>query len=304
MNSTKSSTAVDLEEIFMQHVIEAPFEIKSLDWADASGQLVPKIKNILRGGNAALITGFPLDEQSLVDLAGQLGQPLLNYNKKSDIDAGASRNPYINLVKLAGDAEAHRLLHGKGGPLLIHSARSWLAPRPKLFALLMVDEGWRGNPSGQNGESLFVPYSEVFAAMAAKDPERFREAFHILKSRRVRFEADNVREQVSDLPIVYPLEDSRHELDLGVRLKQNIVDKLATVELFGAEPGSLRDAVGWLQQTAYEVAQRNRITLKSGQLVIIDNNRWGHGRCGYPATREIEGDTRTNPRQVWSLALA
>ena len=288
----------------MQHVVEAPLELKSLRWTEASAELALKIENILRSGNGTLIHGFPLDEQALVDLTGRLGQPLLNYNKKSNIDTGASRNPYINLVKLAGDAEAHRLLHGKGGPLLIHSARSWLAPRPKLFALLMVNEGWRGNPSGQNGESLFVPYSEVFAAMAAKDPERFREAFSLLKSRRVRFEADNVREQVSDLPIVYALEDSRHELDFGVRLKQNLVDKLATMELFGAEPGPLRDAVGWLQQMAYEVAQSKRITLESGDLVIIDNNRWGHGRCGYPATREIDGNIRANPREVWSLALA
>jgi hypothetical protein len=288
----------------MQHLVEAPLELKSLRWTQVSAELVPKIENILRGGNGAWIAGFPLDEQSLVDLTGRLGQPLLNYNRKSNIDTGASRNPYINLVKLAGDTEAHRLLHGKGGPLLIHSARSWLAPRPKLFALLMVNEGWRGNSSGQNGESLFVPYSEVFAAMAAKDPERFREAFSLLKSQRVRFEADNVREQVSDLPIVYALEDSRHELDFGVRLKQNLVDKLATMELFGAEPGPLRDAVGWLQQTAYDVAQSKRITLESGDLVIIDNNRWGHGRCGYPATREIDGNIQANPREVWSLALA
>jgi alpha-ketoglutarate-dependent taurine dioxygenase len=288
----------------MEIALEAPFELEALRWRGDAPEFLRDVRAALDNKKGVLVHEFPLDEDSLVAFVSRFGTPLLNYNKKSGIEAGASRNPYVNLVKLKRETGERNLLHGKGGPLAIHTARSWLQPRPKLFALLMVHAGWRGNTGGENGESLFIAFSKVLATMADDDPERFRQVFSILKNQPVRFEADNVRESVADLPIVYPLADSRDDLDMGVRLKQDLVKKLTLAELFGADVASLQAAISWLQETANRLAQKNRMVMQAGDLVIIDNNRWGHGRCGYIGAREIDGQFQLSQREVWSLALA
>lgn len=288
----------------MQQVLETPFEIKPLSWSGANQEFVRTVGQTIRNGNGVLIGGFPSDENELVAFVSRFGQPLANYNKKSGIESGGSTNPYVNLVKLARPTDGRGLLHGKGGPLPIHTARSWREPRPKLFALLMVSPGWRDRPPGENGESLFVSVAETLAAMAAEDSGRFRRVFSLLTGQRVRFEADNVRETTSDLPVLYTIEGQKHDLDVGMRLKQDLAKKLAAAELFGGDVTELQAAVGWLQDTANRLAHRVRMPLQPGDLVIFDNNRWGHGRCPYEGAREIHGALQLSPREVWSLTVA
>jgi hypothetical protein len=44
--------------------------------------------------------------------------------------------------------------------------------------------------------------------------------------------------------------------------------------------------------------------LRAGQIILLDNNRFGHGRLPFSETRPIDNGTEVNPRTLWSTVLA
>ena len=199
------------------------------------------------------------------------------------------------MVKLRDDGTGALRTHHRSGPLEPHAARSWALRRPRYFALLMVEPGWRDLPFGSNGESVFVPWRRALERMRSENAARFETAFGLLSERPVTFEADKVREPVSAGPIIYPLSDSRDEWDIGVRVKQDLP---AVLRRIGAGE-EIAQAVEWLQSSARHVAREKLAVLERGDLVVVDNNRWAHGRMGF----EIARGNALNPREVWSLAV-
>jgi hypothetical protein len=58
-----------------------------------------------------------------------------------------------------------------------------------------------------------------------------------------------------------------------------------------------------LQDAANAVGETRHMPLRRGDLLIVDNNRWGHGRCDFERARDADGRIEVNPREVWSLTL-
>ncbi|MGR6998871.1 TauD/TfdA family dioxygenase [Yinghuangia aomiensis] len=181
--------------------------------------------------------------------------------------------------------------HAVAGPLTPHSSQSLRDPRPNFFSMLMVNAGWQGRAFGRNGESVLSSWRSAFESMRTELGSDF----------------DPIRQTLLDAveypdgswrPVAYHLESARSEDDLGVRLKSDHLRFLQTTS-----PGSpATRAVEALSAAAARTAVR--VPLRSGDLILLDNNRWGHGResvVGHEKRRD--GSLRLNPRELWSVTI-
>ncbi len=99
--------------------------------------------------------------------------------------------------------------------------------------------------------------------------------------------------------VAYELPNPRHELDLGVRLKSDLLQHLRDSEPAAASTSFVESLVAAGAQTA------RQLQMAAGDLVVIDNNRWGHGRRGVVGRATSEGGRSVvNPRELWSLTWA
>jgi hypothetical protein len=259
-----------------------------------------EIRARLASNKAAYITQFPRKESSLIELLRGFGMPIENY--QSTIGTKTSNcDPHINYVRVASTAK-DAFGYEADGALPVHSARSWRDPRPSLFAMLMVNSGWRLG-AGKSGESILVKWSDAFRWGKLKGGTCWDQHFNLLKNVRLRFAAKRVQEPTSDLPLVYHLRDPSGELDMGLRLRSDILDivdekrnQLSAFEHYRAAVVELLSAVN---------ATESQITyqMDEGDLVIVDNNRFGHGRCDVVGRRETDGILYTNPRELWSVTV-
>ena len=250
-----------------------------------------------------LVRGFPVDQDGYLEFLGKFGTPLSNYSSLSDLDKPDVR-PEINQVKYKQKGNyAKHSVHYVAGELRPHSARSWCTPRPAYFAMLMVDGGWRDTPSGERGESVVVCWQQLFTQLAERDGDTFVGHFRELAGTPVRFQANNVREELADLPLCYPLPDSAGPYDVGVRLKQDFQEKISGLVDQLADPERYREALDYLVANAADEKFQISFPLESGDLLLLDNNRFGHGRRTIIGERVLGGETAVNPRELWSVTV-
>jgi hypothetical protein len=43
--------------------------------------------------------------------------------------------------------------------------------------------------------------------------------------------------------------------------------------------------------------------MESGDLILVDNNRFAHGRRGILGERVVDGRVETNNRELWSVTV-
>ncbi|MHB9451227.1 Fe(II)-2OG oxygenase family protein [Pseudomonas amygdali pv. morsprunorum] len=264
-----------------------------------------KVKEHLLRNGLAYVKNFPLDADVYLALVENYGQPLVNYSSKSLLDDG-SPNPYINRVKfkLPKNDEAVSI-HYVGAELKPHNARSWLNPRPKYFAMLMVDPGWRDTDVGSRGESKIVEWADFFYRLRKADAHSYDRHIHTLLTTNIRFIADNVKEEVLDSPLVYELQDKKGPFDFGVRLKQDLLERYAGFSNEIKDSDCYLSALTYLVNAVRAASAHKHYVMDSGDLIIMDNNRFAHGRYPIVGQRtEQDGEIVSNPRELWSLSLA
>ncbi len=235
------------------------------------------------------ITGFPDSAAVLISFLGHLGTPLGYYGG----DAGT--HPDHNAIwRVAYDRDASQRgeTHAIAGPLAVHSSQSLLDPRPRYFCMLMANPGWQDLEPGMNGESLLVPWSRTLRLLAEENPDEYGKLLDTLMS-PVPYPDGLTR------PLVYELNPMRERFDYGVRLKSDLLTTLKA-----AFPD---EDVTHLMEKFAAAGQRaaKRVQLAAGDLVVVDNDRWGHGRESVIGRRRAaDGSWTVNPRELWSLTLA
>ncbi|HEX5493385.1 MAG TPA: TauD/TfdA family dioxygenase [Mycobacteriales bacterium] len=275
---------------------------------DANGRSLEdtaaEVGRTLARSRACLVRNFPTEPDAYLGFLGHFGEPLPNYSSRSDLDADAPR-PQINRVryKRKGQYTTHSV-HYVAGELRPHSARSWRAPRPAYFAMLMVDPGWRDSPEGQRGESVVLRWEHLLTRLAERDGEVFGEHFARLSGTPLRFQANNVREELADLPLCYPLPDATSRYDVGVRLKQDLLDKLPGIADQFPDPETYRRSLEYLVRAAADPAHQVCFPMQAGDLLLIDNNRFGHGRRTVVGEHGTGDSAAVNPRELWSVTVA
>jgi hypothetical protein len=247
---------------------------------------IGSVKRALVDSGLVLISKFPADVHTYISFLSMLGEPLRYYGD----DRGTHpEHSAIWRVRYEPEAAANGEVHAMAGPLSPHSSQSLRSPRPPFFSMLMVDQGWQDSPPGKNGESLVVRWTEAIRVIKAGDC------------------GSNIMDDLfSDIPfpdgaarsVAYRLPAAQEPEDVGVRLKSDLLDFLKSVA--PTHPGTR--AVDRLSAAAARVARR--IQLASGDLLLLDNDRWGHGRESVAGFRtQDDGALALNPRELWSVTI-
>ncbi|PPJ36338.1 hypothetical protein C5E45_19995 [Nocardia nova] len=237
----------------------------------------------------ARLSGFRADVRHYIGFLTRFGIPLSYYG---DSAGSHPDEPAIWRIRYEPHDAAQGRAHAVDGPLAPHSSQSLRMPRPPVFAMLMVNQGWQDGPAGHNGESLLVAWADALRVIADDSPAEY-EAFVRTLSAHVPHPGG------TPLPVAYRLPSQRHEFDLGIRLNSGLLEHLRAT----APQHPALAAVEVLVAAAHSAA--HRVQLASGDLVLLDNNRWGHGRESVRGqTTDSSGRRTVNPRELWSVTIA
>ncbi|WP_410670080.1 TauD/TfdA family dioxygenase [Amycolatopsis sp. cmx-4-68] len=283
------------------------FEDLAIDCAPLPAEAVTAaVRASIAEHRLAYLRNFPLEVDRYVGLLEQLGELCPNYAAGSANEA-YRLHPAINVVRCrpVPPGETQRVQE-KSGPLPMHSGRSFARRRPLHLAMLMADPGWVDGEAGDNGESLIVRWGDVLAELRHRFPDSAAEDLRLLTGTALSFPASHVDEEPSELPFVYvpgtprptPVLD-----DVAARLPQDLSRLRRAAE-------GIKDGERWFTAVERFVAVANdpqvqhRYTMAAGDVVIIDNDRYGHGRCNVLPTRTAPGgEVTVNPRAIWSVNI-
>jgi alpha-ketoglutarate-dependent taurine dioxygenase len=289
-------------------IVEAlMFDHLSLDCSGLSAeQILTSTRDSIAEHRLAYLRNFPLQVDAYVELLEQLGQLCPNYAAGSTTDA-YSLHPAVNVVRCRPPAsDGSQRVQAKAGSLPMHSGRSFARRRPLYLAMCMTDPGWRDFEVGHNGESLIVRWGDVLATLRERHPEHWARDLRLLTGYSFSFPASHLDEAASELPFIYTPGTRRPNAvldDVAVRLPQDLgrLRQAAT---------RIKDGESWFEAVARFAAVANqpgmayRYVMSAGDVVILDNDRYGHGRCEVIATREdVGGAAELNPRSIWSVNI-
>jgi len=251
--------------------------------------LITKMSDLLRGRGLVRVTGFPASARKLIGFLENLGTPLGYYG------GGAGTHPdHAAIWRVAYDREASQRgeTHASDGPLPVHSSQSLLEPRPRYFCMLMANPGWQDQKHGMNGESLLVPWSGALRLLHAAHPDDYPQMLQALLQ-PIPFPDGRSRS------VAYEISPKRGPYDYGVRLKSDLFGHLRKV----SPSGYATDVMARLTDASKRASRQ--VQLGAGDLVVVDNDRWGHGREAVTGRRQTsQGSWVVNPRELWSLTLA
>jgi alpha-ketoglutarate-dependent taurine dioxygenase len=283
----------------------AEIQENSIDAGDRSvEQVAADARAVIGERRVCLVRGFPSDPHSYLAFLCKFGTPLANYSSRSQLEK-SDPHPQINRVKYKRKSEiVTQSVHYVAGGLRPHSARSWFGPRPRYFAMLMVEPGWTDTADGQRGETVVLNWHGMFAELAERDGDVFEHHFERLAGTPITFQANNVRETLCDLPLLYPLADARDAVDVGVRLKQDLGEKILALRDEIPDFERFRESLEYVLAASNEDRFQAVFPLRAGDLILMDNNRFAHGRKPIVGERTVDGETTTNTRELWSVTVA
>lgn len=268
------------------------------------GGLYNGIASQLAINNTAYVTGFPTDDpEAFLTLLRKLGKPL-EAQESDGLPPDRTLPPSINAVNCTPLTEGSPHLPDRGADLPLHSGRVHSALRPRYIAQLMVNAGWRDDQPGNLGESKAVRWTDVLASMKATSPETYARDFSLLVGTELTITAPTPADTVSTLPLVYPSERSSSGVDLGARLSLTMEEQFATAGVPTERAARYREALSRFELVANHPSVYHTYDMAVGDLVILDNNLLGHGRCSYTKVRTTShGTSEENPREVWITML-
>jgi hypothetical protein len=263
---------------------------RPLTWVGVDeNHIVDAARTRLDESGIVRIAGFPAEPRRFLDFLGEFGTPLRYYGDSPGThpdDAVIWRIHYEQAAAERGQA------HAIDGPLTPHSSQSLRNPRPPYFSMLMVDKGWDHLPPGQNGESVLVRWADAFRRLQRQQPRQYASIIDRLDA-TMPYPGSH-----EDLSVIYPLESPADEFDIGVRFKSNLAEHLRAA---GAQPDVIA-AVKHLAEAARAAARV--VALDSRDLLLLDNDRWGHGRESVLGCETRRGRIVFNPRELWSVTVA
>jgi alpha-ketoglutarate-dependent taurine dioxygenase len=255
-------------------------------------------REAVAGDAIAFVDHFPADRRALAEFGTTFGEVMRKYS-----NAGDALEDRIGLIRYRRDIAPEERLDTQGSSeLRPHTANAWAARRPRVFGLLMVDQGWVDEPAGARGESFFVAVRDAVDHLAVRFPDTFEEDLRLLTGTPVEFFGNALsrrnRTRVSRLPLLFTVDGDER---LGIRYRESMLAALR--EVVDTVPGGSR----WFEAAerldlAMETAPRVELALRPSQLVVLDNRLVLHARRPFVAERpDGAGGTAANPRLLYSV---
>ncbi len=258
-----------------------------------------RVLETLRNSHIATIVNFPPDPDSYVSFARLIGTPML---KHSSTGGGGSMD-YIGEVKFRPDIDEEKRMPTQGSEeLTFHTARAYTTVRPRYFALLMADPGWRDQKPGLNGESLLVRWNDVMEEFVGEYPHTASSDLHRFMTTNIRYAPWYVKNGVANEPIM----KLSSEGDVEVRYWENIVpimDELVK-EVVIDDGDAYFETLQRFDYVANTCSKTIEYPMAKGQLTIMDNRRIAHARYPFLASRlNDRGEMEHNPRKIYSVHI-
>ena len=169
--------------------------------------------------------------------------------------------------------------------------------------MLMVTAGWPA-PPGTAGESTVVRWPDALHQMRHLGPDTYDADYALLTETPITITAQHVTDEWSDLPLLYPLDDAASDDDIGARYSLVLSDQLSGMAMDPELRDRYATAAARFAEAANYPAARYVHPLRPGQIILLDNNRFGHGRLPFPETRPADNGTDVSPRTLWSTVLS
>ena len=169
--------------------------------------------------------------------------------------------------------------------------------------MLMINPGWPGQ-AGSAGESVIVRWADAFRQLREADPGSYARDYALLFETPITITAAHVVDEWATTPLIYPLADAEDDADVGVRFSLALWDQLPAMPMEEELRSRYRAAATRLTTAASDPAVRFTYRMRAGDIVILDNNRYGHGRLAFAQAGPGEnGVPEVNPRELWSVVV-
>lgn len=260
-----------------------------------------RVELALSRNHIATVTNFPSTQEDLFYFAQFLGTPML---KHSSMGVGTQPSAFIGDVRLRPDIPAEkRLPTQKDVELTFHTAHAYSNNRPRYFAMLMADPGWRDQESGFNGESLLVRWKDVVTEYQNRYPITAETDLIRLMQTPISYAPWYAQRDVANSPIMSFLPEGDVELRYWESMFP-IIEQLTNQGVI-AEGDMYMDVLRRFDEITNSCGQIVEYPMQKGQLTIMDNRRVAHARRPFlPSKITPNGLVEYNPRQIYSIHIA
>ena len=239
----------------------------------------------VRADGLIVLRNVPRDAAVLLDIAKGLGRP-------QPATSRASSATPADIAYWIGNLDAHETERWWGGLLPLHTAGANEPAEPRLHMMLMMDAGARRpDADGNTGQSLISRVDDAIDDLVRNHPEKAEEYVAALLHTPVttdfvphlppRSEPFLRRSPDGTWAFRYWIDMQRYARRDGWR-----GDRFDALEAFDAALN----------------AARIEISLRPGDMVVVDNHRVAHGRMPFPR-EQIDGGGQRGPstRRVYNV---
>ena len=184
-----------------------------------------------------------------------------------------------------------------------HTAGSYNTLRPGYFAMLMVNPGWRGKRLGDNGESLFVRWSDVIDEYQRRYPLSVAKDIECLMKTPVSYAPAFVKDDVASEPLLRVTGDKEFE----VRYWDNILETIKILIDKNLIPNGkyFYEILARFDQVVHSCPASIEHQMERSELIILDNRKIAHGRQSFISfEKNPDAGTISNPRQLFTIHIA
>lgn len=259
--------------------------------------LIQQVRSHLHN-NLVIIEGVPRDTKLLLEFMTNFGTPMRKINA-----VDTSIMSYIGDIRVRLDIlDGERMPTQSFGKVDLHTARSYAKHRPRIFAMFKHDEGF----SNAEGESLFLSWDDFIYNYKKSYGKQGIKDINVISNTNVRAILDSYSEYYTEDKIGYePLikKDAKggYFVRYWVKMKKSIQEayrenKFPIDILFVEVINRFDDAINHYHSIY-------KIPLRQGELVIMDNRKFAHGRLPFRGYKETKFGLVTSTRQIYNFHL-
>lgn len=261
-------------------------------------RLLEQVNNYL-SDHLVIIDGVPHDTKLLLEFMKNFGVPLRKINAVDD-----SVMSYIGDVRVQYDIpEGKRMPTQSFGKVDLHTARGYAKQRTRIFAMFKHDEGL----SDTDGESQFLEWDSFICDYLKSYGVQGSQDIEIISATNVSAILDSyakyyTKDQIGYEPLIIKDKEGKYFIRYWVKMKESIQKFYKNSDLSSIDKLFI-EAINRFDDAVNHYHGVYKINLKPGELVIMDNRKFAHGRLPFKAYRKTKFGVVKSTRQIYNFHL-